>query len=242
MSKNRAAEFLYRGFWSVLDWIYPPVCAGCDEPGYRLCVDCLATVRFIEGHICERCGLPLESKERICEECEAWPPPYDAMRSLARYEGVIRESVHALKYGDNLSLGDMFTDRLAGIALRESWLLDLVIPVPLSPMRRAQRGYNQSALLARPVAFRLGVRYAPEGLRRIRNTQSQVELPAAQRRENVRDAFRAVPVLVSGKRVLLVDDVTTTGSTIKECALALRDAGAAAVYCLTLARPIHAKN
>jgi predicted amidophosphoribosyltransferase len=97
-------------------------------------------------------------------------------------------------------------------------------------------------LLARPVALRLGVRFAPYGLRRIRNTQSQVELTAEKRRENVKGAFESVPDIVGGKRVLLVDDVTTTGSTIRECAGALRDGGATAVFCLTLARPIHEES
>ncbi|MCB2202522.1 ComF family protein [bacterium] len=239
MGRSHTAEVLYRGFWTVLDWIYPPVCVGCGEPGYRLCDKCFGTIRFIEGHVCERCGLPIGLKRLHCEECDEEKPPYDAMRSLARYEGVIRESIHALKYGDNLSLGEVFTDRLTAIVREEDWSPDLIIPVPLSPARKAQRGYNQSTLLARPVALQLGVRFTPEVLRRIRNTQSQVELPADKRRENVKGAFNALPELVSGKRVLLVDDVTTTGSTIKECALALREVGAAAVYCLTLARPIH---
>jgi ComF family protein len=164
------------------------------------------------------------------------------MRSLARYEGVIREFIHALKYDGNQSLGETFTNPLAEIVRERKWFPELVIPVPLSPARRIERGYNQSALLARPVALRLGVRFAPYGLRRIRNTQSQVELTAAERLVNVKGAFEAVPDIVGGKRVLLVDDVTTTGSTLRECAGALRDGGATAVFCLTLARPIHEES
>lgn len=199
-------------------------------------------MRFIKGHICECCGLPLEADRQLCKACEGEPPPYDAMRSLARYEGVIREFIHALKYDGNQSLGETFTNPLAEIVRERKWFPELVIPVPLSPARRIERGYNQSALLARPVALRLGVRFAPYGLRRIRNTQSQVELTAAERLVNVKGAFEAVPDIVGGKRVLLVDDVTTTGSTLRECAGALRDGGATAVFCLTLARPIHEES
>lgn len=242
VSNSRVAEVLYRGFWSVLDWIYPPECVGCGEPGYRLCVNCMESVRFIDGHVCERCGFPLAGDGQRCQACEDEPPPYDAMRSLARYEGVTRAFVHALKYGGGQSLGEVFTDPLTAIVCAEGWSPDLVIPVPLSPIRRIERGYNQSALLARPVALRLGVRFAPDGLRRIRNTQSQVELGAAARRENVRGAFSAEHGLVAGRRVLLVDDVTTTGSTIRECAQALRGGEASAVFCLTLARPIHPES
>lgn len=239
MSNIRIAEVLYRGFWRALDWIYPPVCVGCGEPGHRLCNNCLDAIQLIDGHLCERCGFPLEVSQQVCEKCEAELPPYDAMRSLARYEGIIRECIHQLKYSDHQGLGECFTDQLAAIVHYECWNPDMVIPVPLSLERRLERGYNQSSLLARPIALQLGVRFAPDSLRRIRNTQSQVELTATQRRENVRGAFEAVPDLVNGKRVLLVDDVTTTGSTIRECAQALRIGGAAAVFCLTLARPIH---
>ena len=233
------SQVLYRGFWKALDWIYPPVCAGCGEPGYRLCVDCLKEIQFINGHVCKSCGLPVDKKINLCPECVQDPPPFTAMRSLARYEGIIRECVHALKYKNNQSLGEFFAERLAQLVIDLQWAPELVIPVPLNSIRFAERGYNQSALLARPIAYQLDIKYSPFGLERVRNTRSQVELTAEQRRDNVRGAFTAVPEIVADKSVLLVDDVTTTGSTIRECAYALKAGGAAAVYCLTLARPIH---
>jgi ComF family protein len=158
---------------------------------------------------------------------------------VAKYEGVIRECIHSLKYENNQSLGEYFSRDLMQCINKENWHLDLVIPVPLSPFRIKERGYNQSALLARPLAIGLSLRYQPYGLKRIRNTQSQVELNVEERRMNVAGAFQAVPEIVQGKNVLLVDDVTTTGSTINECAKALKSGGARAVYCLALARPIH---
>lgn len=232
------SEIVYRGFWIALDWIYPPVCVGCGEAGYRLCPDCQSKIEYIEGNLCKICGLPLARGRDLCRDCEVSPPPYDALRTLAKYEGVIRDCVHALKYKSNQSLGDHFSKGLADLVRMQVWSLDMVIPVPLSPFRIKTRGYNQSALLARPLAMRLSLQYKPFGLRRIRNTQSQVELTAEERSLNVRGAFQAVPEIVNGKRILLVDDVTTTGATIKECAKALRMAGAYEVFCLTLARPL----
>jgi competence protein ComFC len=236
------SQVLYRGFWKALDWIYPPVCAGCGEPGYRLCPNCLHGIRFLDGKVCERCGIPVKEKVQFCPVCKQDPPPYTALRSLARYEGIIRDCVHALKYDGNQSLGEYFAELLVQIVRAEKWDPEVIIPVPLSPARLAERGYNQSALLARPIALQLGVRFNPFGLRRVRNTRSQVELTAEQRRENVRGAFTAIPDIVSNKRILLVDDVTTTGSTIRECAKALTTGGATAIYCLTLARPIHSDS
>jgi ComF family protein len=235
----RIAQALYRGFWSALDWMYPPTCVGCGEPGYRLCFKCQEEIQYIGEQVCEQCGFPFDEDGGLCDACQKEPPPFTAQRYLARYEGVVRESVHALKYHHNLALGEFFGQKLTEIVLREGWDLDLVIPVPLSPIRQVERGYNQAALLARPLALNLGIPFTPFGLKRIRNTQSQVDLNADQRRQNVRGAFQAVPDIVRGKRVCLVDDVTTTGSTLSECSFALLEGGASAVYCLTLARPIH---
>jgi ComF family protein len=118
------------------------------------------------------------------------------------------------------------------------WDVDVITPVPLGLARLVQRGYNQSALLARPLALALGVRYYPQSLRRSRETRSQVGLSAAQRKENVIGAFEARSDLVSGRNILVVDDVTTSGATLEACAVALFDAGALKVFGLTLARAV----
>lgn len=240
MLNFRIAQVLYRGFWTALDWMYPPTCAGCGEPGYRLCFKCQQEIKLISGQICERCGIPVNPKQILCNECLNEEPPFAALRSLASYEGIIRECIHSLKYDHNQALGEFFADDLAGVVRHEGWVLDLVMPVPLNPIRKEERGYNQSALLARPIALALELPFTTFGLKRIRNTPSQVELTAQERKINVRGAFEAEPEIVRGKRVLLVDDVTTTGSTLKECSIALIKGGALQVFCLTLARPIYA--
>ncbi len=239
MANTYLAAVIYQGFWTALDWIYPPECAGCGEPGYRLCVKCQETIHFISGKVCTVCGLPLTGKGQVCPDCKVLQPPYDALRSLTRYGGVIRECVHDLKYRNNQSLGEFFSSRMVEMIRNEGWQADLVVPVPLSPDREIERGYNQSALLARPVALKLGWRYQPLCLTRTRNTKSQVSLSVEERKLNVAGAFSAVPELVAGQRILLIDDVTTTGSTLEESTRALKQAGARAVYCLTLSRPIH---
>ncbi|QRN83928.1 ComF family protein [Chloroflexota bacterium] len=234
----RIAQVLYRGFWTALDWMYPPNCVGCGEQGYRLCFKCQQEIKPISGPLCQRCGSPITAKENLCAECQSEEPPFEASRSLASYEGVIRECVHSLKYDRNQAMGEFFAEELTELIRREGWDLDLVVPVPLSPIRMKERGYNQATLLARPISYALGIPFTPFGLKRIRNTQSQVELSAKKRKSNVRGAFEATPEIVHGKRVLLIDDVTTTGSTLKECSLALKKGGSLKVYCLTLARPI----
>jgi ComF family protein len=241
LANTHLAAVIYQGFWTALDWIYPPECAGCGEPGYRLCVNCLESIEFISGRICRICGLPLTGKGEICSTCRETPPPYTALRSLTRYQGVIRECIHDLKYRNNQSLGEFFSSRMVDVILEEEWEADLVVPVPLSPDRQTDRGYNQSALLARPIALKLGWRYCPVCLERTRITKSQVSLTVEERKQNVAGAFTAVTELVAGKRVLLIDDVTTTGSTLFECTRALKRAGANVVYCMTLSRPIHSE-
>lgn len=118
------------------------------------------------------------------------------------------------------------------------WNVDMLIPVPLGKARLKERGYNQVALVARPLAYELGVEYAPRGLTKIRETRSQVGLNASQRKENVREAYQADPSVVTRKSILLMDDVATTGSTVSACTDALLSAGASEVYALTIARAL----
>ena len=229
-------QYLYSGFWKVLDWIYPPICASCGEPGYRLCPDCYEKIRFLRGKKCQICGRILNQTATLCNTCQIEPPPFNGFRSLAFYEGVIRDCVHALKYENNQSLGDFFSYRLASLINKENWQLDMVTPVPLSAQRFRERGYNQSSLLAKPLAARLKTKFNPFAIRRIRHTPSQVGLSLEERRQNVIGAFQAENALICGKSVLLVDDVMTTGATMIACAQAVRNAGAKTVYCATLAR------
>ncbi len=234
--KPQITGLISKGFWMAMDWIYPPVCASCGEPGFRLCEVCRVKISFIQDNCCPICGEPAQTAKRICESCLLHPPPYTAMRNLAKYEGVIRDCVHALKYQNNQALGDYFAGDLADLVIKNNWKIDLVVPVPLSLKREVERGYNQASCLAKPLANRVGLRFHPYGLERTRETPSQVGLTGDERRKNVLGAFNAFPELVTGKSILIVDDVMTTGATLFACVHALKSAGANDVFCLTLGR------
>jgi len=235
-------SFLHHLSWQLLDWVYPPECVGCGLPGFHCCDHCQDLIRFLSHPACYLCGRSIPEGHHICEDCTPAEVAFDGLCSSAFYEGIIKTCVQALKYENRQGLGGFFTALLLDCLSNYTWELDQLIPVPLSPDRIKTRGYNQSALLGRPVALALGLHYVPFGLRRIRSTRSQVELSADERRDNVKGAFRAVTEIVAKKSVLLVDDVITTGSTLDACAEALKAAGAKSVYCLTLARTLHADS
>ena len=135
-------------------------------------------------------------------------------------------------------MGEALAGFLKDLVISSGWKVDLVTAVPLSTARMRERGYNQAAMLAFPLALSLGTPYRPGCLKRVRETLTQVGLTRTERRDNVSGAFRAAPVLVKGKCILVVDDVTTTGSTISACAEALLEGGASEVYVVTLARVV----
>ncbi len=173
-----------------------------------------------------------------CPDCTAQRPAFTALRSWGVYGGPLRRAIHRLKYGRDLGLGEALSKHLIELYNLLQWNIDCVTPVPLSRRRQQERGYNQAGLLALPLARAVGAPYRPAALQRTRETRSQVRLGAQERRANVQGAFRAEPALVSGKHVLVIDDVTTTGSTIHACAQALTLAGASAVFGMTLARSV----
>lgn len=158
------------------------------------------------------------------------------MRSWAVFNGPLREALHTLKYKRNLGLGISLAEQIEGSLEAFPIPLDMLIPIPLSPGRQAERGYNQVTLVAAPLALKRNLPLRAAALRRIRETRSQVGLNAQQRRENVQHIFQANSRLVAGKRILLMDDVITTGATIADAARALREAGASAVYAFSIAR------
>ena len=143
-----------------------------------------------------------------------------------------------MKYRRNMGFGEAIAMQMADFVRSLHWPIELLIPVPLGKRRLKERGYNQVALVARPLAYQLGLRYEPGALLKARDTRSQVGLSISQRSENVQDAYQADSQVVKGKCVLIMDDVATTGSTISACTTALLSAGAQEVYVLTIARAL----
>jgi competence protein ComFC len=240
----RWQQFSYKttsGIWKVLDWIFPPECPGCKTIGTRFCEPCRSSIKQIKGPICPVCGEP-GSSERICKDCLQEPPGFDMMRSFALFDGPIRESLHRLKYNNDIGLGEVLAPFLVELFASLSWQVDVVTAVPLSRERYRARGYNQAECIARPFAAMIQIPYSSSAVKRLINTRSQIDLSASERRENVSGAFYANSSQVDLKSVIIIDDVSTTGSTISECARALKLAGAKGVYALTLARaPLKAK-
>ena len=206
---------------TFLDLLFPPRCVSCGAPGAWLCPSCTDEILFFEP---------------------PWPPlldeifPLQDVRAAAHLSGPLRQAIHRFKYGGLRALSPVLGEMLYDCWDAAPWPVEVIVPVPLHPQRQRERGYNQSALLARELARHTGLAVAEETLLRITPTPPQVGLKALERAENVRDAFRCQNDTLAGKQVLLVDDVLTTGATLRACAGALLQGKARAVWGLTLAR------
>ena len=233
----RPAYHLYRWLWGSLDLLFPPSCGGCGQHGSLWCKACQSKVKELQSNYCMKCGQPWELPG-LCVNCGRSTPFFTSLRSWALYEGPVRNAILQLKYRRNISLGIVFAQPLYKLFNEFSWQVDAVIPVPLGVARLKERGYNQAALIAQPLALRIGIPCLSKGLTRVRETRSQVGLSYAQRQENVKDAFHGPTNIVSGLKLLVVDDVATSSATLNSCALALLEAGAKDVKCFTLARTI----
>jgi ComF family protein len=160
------------------------------------------------------------------------------MRSWAVFDSPVQNGLHTLKYGHNIGLGEALAYQMVEFVVSLGWNIDALIPVPLGKKRLRERGYNQVALVAQPLAYRSGLVYMPDALWKARETRSQVGLDVKQRRENVRNVYQADARRVKGKSILLMDDVSTTGSTVSSCTEALLAAGARDVFVITIARAL----
>lgn len=221
--------------------VYPRLCGVCGSRSDEVfCPDCLGDVKRVSGPHCTVCGIPFEDgsgHSHTCAACAKRSPGYDSAYAPLVYKGPLVEAVHLFKYRGMRGLAGMFTEHLrAGVEGRFGGV-SAVLPVPLHKRRLAARGFNQSLVLAAAAAEALGAPVLPDGLSRIRYTRPQVGLKPRDRRANVRGAFAARKDF-SGETVLIVDDVYTTGATVKECAGVLRAAGAGGVHVLTLARAV----
>lgn len=230
------------------DFVFPPACPTCGappDPAGPFCPDCREAVEFLGDDICPRCGAPWRepSGRGLCFSCRQKPPAYDQARSLAPHRGPLAEAVRAFKYQRRWEVGAALARFLAE-AVPARWLdgADLIAPTPLHPWRLMTRGFNQAQVLARPLGRGPdGPRLVPRLLARRRYTRPQTGLSAAERLANVEGAFTVrgpERARARDRRVLLVDDVFTTGATAGQCALALKEAGAAWVGVITLTRAV----
>jgi len=238
---------------TILNFLYPPDCAVCSRPQpldsrRRVCAGCLASIERITEPFCSRCGAPIATggadQAGECERCRESPPRFAVARSALRYHptadhqaGTVGSMIRRLKYGLDQSLAPALDECVGDRFPFERQMHDLVVSIPLHRTRLRWRGYNQAALLGAAVARRIGCPFDATVLARVRSTPPQTALNHRLRARNVRHAFAlAESVRIANRRILLVDDVMTTGATADECAGVLLNGGAAAVDVFTLAR------
>jgi ComF family protein len=237
---------------ALVSVVFPSACRICERlltsaSRVPICQECLSSFKGVPSVICEVCGRPLPALERkegvplLCPACQNRTYAFDRARSFAVYEDAVVRAILLLKFEQIEPLGAWFSERLAEMVSADAILLsaDVVVPVPLHHERERERGYNQAALLSEPLARRLRLPHKAVLLMRTRARPDKQMLSLEERWESVRGAFATRPgSQVDNLRVLLVDDVLTTGATLDACARALRDAGAKSVIGLTVARAV----
>jgi ComF family protein len=225
---------VYEPYLSALaDLFYPERCVGCERRASDvLCRTCFDTLPRVGSPVCGRCGLPTAFATFVCEECKNVDFGFQSARAPLKYDGVGKQVVHALKYrGYKRVVGRLAAPLMLQVVGEDHF--DAVVPVPLHSSRLRKRGFNQAELLARGVAEKMKATVS-DTLEVVRSTRDQVELSAAQRRANVAGAYTATKPL-RGK-ILLIDDVFTTGATLSACAGTMVRAGAEEVHALSLCR------
>jgi competence protein ComFC len=236
--KRNFSLLIYNILWTAMDWLYPPECSSCGQSGSTFCTECQSKLRLLSTNTCKTCGLPLTGNFGICNDCRGKPQLFTEMRSWVVYEDPIREAIHDLKYRQNISLGFTFAVPLIGLIQTSGWPIDLILPVPISRSHYKRRGYNQSALISRPIARSLGIAHSSHAIRRVKETEDQTTLTAKERMLNMEDALLGIPAKLKGRNVLIVDDVVTTGATMQNCAKAILEAGAYQVFGISVARSV----
>lgn len=223
----------------AVDSFFPRRCVGCGQVGDFLCPECLGKLPRLLPPLCPKCGRP-QASGIVCPICRQRQTEIDGIRSPFKFEEVIRKAIHQLKYRNLKAISPCLAELLADYLRSNPLPGEVFIPVPLHPRRLRERGYNQSSLLARDLGRSIDLPVIEGCLIRAKQAQPQVRaVNAEERRRNVADAFVCCDERISGKQVILIDDVCTSGATLESCALALKSKGATSVWGLTLAREIY---
>jgi competence protein ComFC len=218
--------------------LFPRWCIGCGREGDFICPSCLKSLPRIKPPLCPRCGRP-QLHAILCPSCAGWQAEIDGIRSPFRFDGVIRQAIHELKYRNLRAIAGLFARLLNDYLVTNPVPGEVVVAVPLHPKRLRERGYNQSQLLAQELAKLTKLPLIDDCLIRERHSLPQARTAnVVERRSNVANAFSCRDRRLKGKPVLLIDDVSTSGATLDGCARALKKAGATSVWGLVLAREI----
>lgn len=222
-----------------LNILYPRRCPVCNqilnENGRKICTVCEKALHPILKDYCLKCGRPVASEMEYCRECRTTHREFERGRGVFLYNNQMKRSLLRYKYYGNREYGEYYADSICRYLEREirTWNPDLIVPVPMYPGKQRERGFNQAADLAGRIGKNLEIPTADGIVRKIRNTKSQKKLSAVERKQNLRTAFQ-VTERVDGLKILVIDDVYTTGSTIEAMAHVLRESGARMVFFATL--------
>ena len=222
----------------ALELLFPQHCVGCGKEGSLVCRSCLKLLSDITPPICPRCGRP-QADAIPCSSCVSWQAKIDGIRSPFRFDGVMRQAIHQLKYHNLRALAVPLAKLLHDYLMNNPVPAEILVPVPIHRKRLRERGYNQSSLLARELGKLSNLSVMDDCLMRQRHTPTQVRTKSIdERRNNVTNAFACRDNRLQNKQVLLIDDVATSGTTLDACATAIKASGATSVWGLVMAREI----
>ena len=212
---------IYSKFWKLIDNVFPSACIGCGKAGAYFCSECMQKISPIKY---EKLNLSKDDST------------FFTTRAYSYHVGLMREAVHKLKYENDIGLGMVLAKELKNIVEDNEWKIDCIVPIPLGKKRKRERGYNQAEVIAYPLSNYLGLELNNKLITRCKETRTQIGLTVKERIENMAQAFVLRNGEADGKSILLIDDVYTSGATMKSAARTLKDAGAKRVYSLTVTR------